>query len=169
MCIVIDSNVIPCVFNSQASDHQEFRPVFAWIRQGRGKIVYGGTRYKKELSELRNYLGILAELKRKSKVVIIDEVNNISVDSVEDYLSQRIVRSDFNDHHIVAILIISGCKLVCSNDTGAHALIGVCFGRARALIKGISPCPGHVQTPKIYSNRTCAGLLCDRNIAKCCQ
>lgn len=170
MCIVIDANVLPSVFNPLSSAYQEFRPVLDWITEGKGKVVYGGRKYKEELSKIPKYTNFLVELRRIGKVVVVDEANNVSVDSVEEGISQKIQGPNFNDHHIVAIVLVSGCKLVCSYDTGLYALISACYsGAARALLKGISPYLRHVQRPKIYKSRRNVALLCDRNIAKCCQ
>lgn len=155
MCIVIDTNVIPSVFNPRSSEHKEFQPIFAWIAYGKGKMVYGGTKYIRELTKIRKLRNLLAEWHRSRKVVLI---NNVSVDAMEQQLSQIITHPKFNDQHIVAIIIVSGCKLVCSNDKNSHTLI-----KRRILYpKGIHP-------PKIYSSSKTVHLLCDQYIADCCK
>ncbi|GAG47255.1 unnamed protein product, partial [marine sediment metagenome] len=143
MCIVIDSNVFSPLVNPQASDHKEFQPVLEWIASGKGKVVYGGTTYAKEVSKHRGFRGFLVQMEHKGKTV---NANCADVDSVAGALSQAIRGSGFNDHHIVSIVLVSGCKLVCSNDTRLHTLISICYsGGARAsiksLIKGISANP----------------------------
>jgi hypothetical protein len=171
MCIVIDSDVFSPLVNPQASNHREFQPVFEWIVSGRGKVVYGGTKYREEVSKHRDFRGFLVQMEHKGKTV---NVNCADVDSVEIALSQAMQGPGFNDHHndhhIVAIVVVSTCKLVCSNDTGLHALISTCYSTgARTLIKRLSPHSGSIRCPKIYKGRRHRALLSDRNIAKCCQ
>jgi hypothetical protein len=167
MCIVIDSDVFSPLVNPQASNHQEFQPVLKWIVSGKGKVVYGGTTYGNEVSRHQNFRGFLVQMERKGKTV---NVNCAQVDSVEEALSQAIQGPEFNDHHIVAIVVVSGCKLVCSNDTGLYALISKCYSRGvRGLLKRLSPHSGRIWCPKIYKGCGQRALLCDRNIAKCCQ
>ena len=154
MCIVVDTNVIPSVFNPQSADHQEFQPVFAWIAHGRGKMVYGGTKYIEELNKFTKYNSLLAELRRIRKIVLVDKA---SVDSIQEEVSQKIKHKDFNDQHIIAIVIVSGCKLVCSNDKKSYP-----------FVKKKSLYPNGAQRPKIYSSRRHTNLLTDKYIAKCC-
>lgn len=167
MCIIIDTNVLSSVLNLQSSDHEEFQPVFAWIAYGKGKMVFGGTTYIAELTRVKTFNKLLTEWQRNRKLVRIDDAN---VDNMEHLLSQNITGPQFNDHHIVAIVLVSGCKLICSNDTGLHALISTCYSTgARTLIKRLSPHSGSIRCPKIYKGRRHRALLSDRNIAKCCQ
>ncbi len=37
MCIIIDTNVLADVFNSESKLHMEFAPVVEWILKGKGK------------------------------------------------------------------------------------------------------------------------------------
>ena len=69
MCIVIDANVFSSVFSRSSLDHGEFKPVLKWIIEGRGKIVYGGTKYISELRAAPKYLGIFNQLEMAGKVV----------------------------------------------------------------------------------------------------
>ncbi len=50
MCIIIDANALPSVLKREP----ELCPVFNWINEGKGKIVYGGTKYKEELKKCQN-------------------------------------------------------------------------------------------------------------------
>ncbi len=49
--------------------------------------------------------------------------------------------SDFDDHHLIAIIIVSGCKLICSDDSRLIHFLGeeTCTHRS-------------VSHPKIYSH-----------------
>jgi hypothetical protein len=54
MCIIIDTNRFSSIFEEENSDHDEFKPILDWIIFGKGKIVYGGTKYKQELTRAAN-------------------------------------------------------------------------------------------------------------------
>ncbi len=110
MCIVIDLCALPLVFKKQSS---EFIPVYNWIFQGNGKMVFGGSRYAKELSKLAKYLDLIKELKRINKVVVVDKS---IVDSCEKKMKEIEPKNDFDDPHIVAIVEASGCRVVCTTD-----------------------------------------------------
>ncbi len=49
MCIIIDVNALNEVFNTDSVNHLEFKPVRDWIIEGKGKVLYGGTKYRDEL------------------------------------------------------------------------------------------------------------------------
>jgi len=49
--IVIDSCVLPKVFKASDKNHKDFAKVCEWIIHGDGKLVYGGTKQIKEISE----------------------------------------------------------------------------------------------------------------------
>lgn len=51
MCIILDINILSSVFSQAAMKHREFEPVLKWITEGHGRVVYGGTKYKKELGK----------------------------------------------------------------------------------------------------------------------
>jgi hypothetical protein len=154
MCIVLDINCFPSVFKEDTENHQEFKPVKNWIIEGKGKIVYGGTKYFEELAKLPQYVRFINSLKRAGKVVTIDDKK---VDNKQQELS-RFENKDFDDPHIVAILIVSGCCLVCSSDR-----------RAYPFFKNNEWYPKGRNIPKIYSGSQNQDLLCDRNIAELCQ
>ena len=61
MCIVIDTNAMPSVFNSNCTNHKEFAPVRSWIINGRGHLVFGGTKYKKEICQMGRYRRIIID------------------------------------------------------------------------------------------------------------
>ena len=166
MCIVIDADVFSSLANARASMHSEFRPLFEWVSFGKGKVVYGGTKYAEELAKNGKFRGWLFELEKKKKTVFIEKER---IDYTSAYLTKN-ASGPYNDYHIAAIVIVSGCKLVCSLDKGLHNLINVCYQqRLRKLIKRDCPCMGNLSHPKIYQNKGHRILLCDKNIAKCCQ
>lgn len=155
MCIVIDANTFSSVFEKNSSDHSDFRPVLEWICNGKGKIVYGGTKYKEELSSTRKYLRLFRQFDAARKIVKIDDQ---SVDNEQNRLRSLIDHRNYDDPHIIAIIIVSGCKLICSKDSKAYQ-----YFKNKALY------PKRFKRPRIYSNSTNADLLCDTHIAECCK
>jgi len=148
-------NCLGGVFNKKASDHDEFRPVHDWIIHGKGKMVYGGTKYKKELKKATKYRKLLVQLKKAGKIV---ELNDKEVNKCHGELDAAIKHSDFDDPHLIAIIIVSGCKLICSLDKRAYKFI-----KKKALY------PTHIEKPKIYGSKSNSDLLSDENIAKICR
>ncbi len=155
MCIIIDINAFASVFQSNSADHNDFRPVLEWICKGKGKIVFGGTKYKEELKSAYKYLRIFRQFDAARKLVKIDDQ---SVDNEQARLESIIEHSDYDDYHIIAIIIVSGCKLICSKDSRAYP-----YFKNRTLY------PKKFERPRIYSNSSNANLLCDRLIADCCK
>ena len=154
MCIVIDSCTISIVFNPKSSEHVEFRPVLEWITTGCGKMIYGGTKFKKELSHLRKYIGIISQLKKAGKVI---EVSESKVDDEEKRVSTLVPDKDFDDPHIVAIVIVSGCKIVCTKDT-----------RSIKYLKNSAFYTLPLKKPKLYTSHLNKNLLTSKYFSKIC-
>jgi len=154
MCIIIDTNSLASVFDVNSANHSAFKPVFDWIFSGKGKVVYGGTKYLIEIN--KRYVGIFNELKNKQKAI---RVSDEAVDQMETNISTKIVHPDFDDQHLVALLIVSKTKLICSLDQRAYKYFKheQFFNRAN-------------DRPKIFrgsnNNKT---LLVDNNIADICK
>jgi hypothetical protein len=146
MCIVIDVHVIPALFDPTHCRHTCFRPVLDWIYSTRGAaIVYGGTKYKHELSHLRRYLGFLAELRKSRKLVL---VRDDMVDLEAERVAAIVGAPGFDDEHLVGIVIVSGIQLLCSDDKAADKYIK----RADLYPKG-------THMPRIYRAASHARLL----------
>lgn len=152
MCIVIDTNTLGNVFDEENEYHNDFKPVKDWIINGKGKIVYGGTRYLEELGKYRKIFA-LYNAARKAHYI-----NNAEVDEDENFVSEQIQHPNFDDQHLVALLRVSGCKLICSLDERAYEFFRheTFFNPAR-------------KRPKIYNQLSCQALLNDRNIARICK
>jgi hypothetical protein len=146
-------NALPSVFNTEASDHCEFYPVKDWIYNGKGKMVYGGTTYCNELDKLPRYLHLIAELNRQRKVT---EINKSKVDQSEKMVINSLRKSKCNDAHIIAIVDVSGCRLVCTKDD-----------KSNIYIKDKKLYGSPTKPPKIYKGLRHRGLLHDRNIVTC--
>lgn len=69
-----------------------------------------------------------------------------------------IVHPDFDDPHLVGLLRVSGCKLICSLDSRAFP-----YFRHSLFFNPAS------NRPRIYSTLSNSSLLCDRQIADVCK
>lgn len=155
MCLIIDTNTFASVFNEGCQDHEEFSPVKTWIMEGKGKAIFGGSTYRKELKEALSYLKLFNTLKDIGKAC---EVPQEDVDEVEIQLKQLESHRDFDDAHIVAIAIVSKINLICSKDSRSHP-----FLKDRRFY------PKGMKRPKIYTGKKNASLLTDKNAATICR
>lgn len=150
MCIVIDTNSLAHVFNQNSMQHQHFQPVCNWILEGEGHIVYGGTKYKKELSKAHRYLRLVRRLKDARRAFEIDQG---MVDAERDRIEEKTKGTKCNDQHIIAIFVVSGCRLFCSLDNKADKYI-----RDKSLY------PKGFARPSIYRSCNHKHLLSSRYI-----
>ena len=49
MCVIVDTNCLASVFERKSEKHPQFAPVLEWIIFGKGKLIYGGSKYIGEL------------------------------------------------------------------------------------------------------------------------
>jgi len=152
MCIVVDVNVIPCVFDAENAKHNQYKPVLDWIIDGKGKLVIGGTSFLGELEKLPKYLKFFQVLNTAKKVVYVD--NNL-IDNERDRVRQLATDNDFDDPHLIGLLKISGCKLICTNDHRMKKYIPIFFSNR--------------ERPRFYTKSKNCNLLCDSNIAPICK
>ncbi|KJU81988.1 hypothetical protein MBAV_005819 [Candidatus Magnetobacterium bavaricum] len=143
------------MFERKSLKHKEYKPVLDWILNGKGMIVYGGKKYEEELKG--KYRRIFMQFRNSNKIV---EIPAHDVDNYEDYVKKHdlVKNSSFNDAHLVAIISISRCKIICTEDV-----------EAKELVKEKKLYPKRFEIPKIYSNESHKELLCDKNIANICQ
>lgn len=150
MCIVVDTNSMASVFKATSSDHEEFKPVKDWIIEGKGKLVIGGSDYLREIS---SYIAIITELSKANKVI---RLNLEDIDSETSILKDKIEHKNYDDPHIIALLSISRCRLICSKDSRAYP-----YFKNGNLYK-------NRKAPLIYKSSRNKNLLCDRNISEVC-
>lgn len=155
MCIIIDTNALASVFDSKSNDHREFEPVLTWISNGCGIVIYGGTKYNKELKGSEKYRRVLVELQRAGKTL---QINCSLVDNEESRLKKLVKKKDFNDPHIVALINVSHCYLLCTKDKRSHKYI-----LDHTLYTGVSRCPA------IYTGRRNLPLLSQKYVADICK
>ena len=154
MCIVLDANTIAVVFDSSNTHHADFAPIRRWVFLKEGKLVLGGTKYRLELSRLKKYASALAELSRAQKIVL---VHDKSVDDEQARIELTVGANNCNDCHLIALISVSGCRLICTTESDALPFIK----RSELYRKGVA-------RPRIYSSKKNADLLCKKYFAKCC-
>ena len=155
MCLVLDTNVFGDFFDPSNSNHKNFRPALDWVVNGKGKLVYGGAKYKKEMKTAKKFIRFFASLQRAGKLVLLCDAN---VDSFEIELTKLEPSKDFDDPHLVAIVLASGCNIICTNDK-----------RALPYLKRTDFYKGRVRKPKIYQSVRNVSLLADKYIASICM
>ena len=98
---------------------------------------------------------VLIELKRKNRIVPVpdDEVDRKEQEIKN--ISKGLTL--FNDQHIVALVIVSGCCVVCTKDKESDRFLK----DKRFYPKGA--------VPKIYRSAGSAKLCCEHNIAPVCR
>ncbi|MBN1126589.1 MAG: hypothetical protein JXA82_16400 [Sedimentisphaerales bacterium] len=150
--IVIDANVISAVFNNQNQQHMDFAPVLSCLRKGKGRFVYGGTKYINELNTFQNprYISIFVELDNKRRRVKLcqNKVDNITAELETTWTGSR-----YDDHHIAAIVIVGHCDIVCSVESKVHNLV--------LKNEVYEPYDG-VRRPSVYQNQSHRHLLQQR-------
>jgi len=156
MCLVIDTCCLAMVFDSKNKQHAKFAPVVQWLN-GKGRMIYGGTKYNAELRKAGKYLPYVTELSRQRKTI---QIPNTKVDPIAANLKAKANDAAFDDEHILALVIASRCCVVCTNDDGAIAYL-----RNAAMFKEYAG----AQRPHIFrGHKTHKKLCCDRNIVGVC-
>lgn len=151
MCIIVDTNTFGPVFDSGNEKHAEFKPVFDWVLYGKGKFVIGGSKYMGELRKAQKYLRIFGVLNiYRNKVIQLDTAE---VDKIQKSIEAMVSDSDFDDPHLPAMVIVSKCRLICSDDS-----------RSVRFVTNPHLYPDKVKTPKYYTGSRNCDLLSDKYI-----
>ena len=153
MCVIVDTNCFASVFDSTSARHSEFSPILDWIINGKGKLIYGGSKYIQELEKSKKYLKIFSLLNSKAKKVVV--VDRQKVDEEQSRIENLVIDPDFDDPHLPAIVIVAKCEIICTEDTRSVRFIT----DGRLYPKGVS-------IPKYYTSRRNTDLLCDKYINK---
>ena len=106
MCLVIDTCVIGKVFDKNNAQHKKFTAVYAWVTEGTGTVIYGGTKFFKELGHGR-YLALFTELRKVRRAINID---TRAVDARASVVKAIAPEKEFDDEHIVALVGVSRCS-----------------------------------------------------------
>lgn len=155
MCLVVDTCCIYSVLDPTNEAHRDFAPVLKWITQGAGRFIYGGSSYKAELRRSVRILGLLKELERAGRIVHLCDKD---VDDREDAVRALPCPSGFNDHHLVAMVIVSRCRIVCTVDE-----------QAKEQLKTRELYPSGCKKPKIYCRESHKTLLREQYVVAACR
>ena len=117
MCAIVDASVKG---ELKAGGSPAGNAFLRWLLSGNGIMVLGGTKLREELyaqpASLRDSR-LIRELKRAA---VLREYNDAQIDSLAYRLHKEgACKSD--DHHVIALAIISRARLLFSNDPDLHA------------------------------------------------
>jgi hypothetical protein len=145
------------VFDGKNKKHSKFIPVLNWIN-GKGRMVYGGTKYNDELGKAAKYLPYVVELSKRRRTV---QIPNATVDPIAADLKAQCPEPEFDDEHIVALVIASRCCVVCTDDS-----VAIDYLKRSDLF---NPYDG-VSRPKIYrGHKSHKTLCCDDHLVGACR
>lgn len=120
MPIVIDSNTFAMVFDPNNALHSEFVAVKDWITRGDGFLLFGGTKFMKEMGQSPSRLRVIRRLKERGEAI---EIETAIVDKLEEIIIKKTRQTKCNDQHIIALLAAARCHLLCSLDTESFPFI----------------------------------------------
>ena len=158
MCLIVDANCFSQVFDTQDKKHHSFIPVYNWLFTGHGGgLIYGGEKYKKEVDLRRSkYRPLIVELEKMGRLF---EVCNKCVNEIAAELKAAVPDKNFDDEHILALVIVSRCRVVCTEDKVAIS-----------FLKDTSLYPKGVNPPVFYVSARNARLCRNaENIADVCR
>lgn len=150
MPVIVDTNCFANVFSRKSERHAEFEPVLDWIVNGKGKLIAGGTKYKNELKKAPKYLKIFTLLRDAGKVHF---GNDQEIDDYQKKVEELKEDDDFDDEHLPAIVSVTKCKIICSEDT-----------RSIPHVTDRKYYPTGVSTPVYYTSSRNKDLLCDKYV-----
>jgi hypothetical protein len=108
MCLILDTDIIHKVFPNPAED---FEPVHEALTSGKAKLVYGGE-LGREYQRMVQFRRFLLRLDQQG---VAKKFPDTIVDAKAENLRQE-GRCQSNDPHILALAIVSGVRLLCSED-----------------------------------------------------
>ena len=155
MCIVVDPPSFIPMFKATDPCHADFKPILEWVTGGPAKFVFGGSQYQAELFAVRSVLPLLLEMEKRGKIV---RASSAEVDAEVLVVRDLEPSADFDDPHLVAIVRLTGCRLVCLRDARAHRFVRSSSLYARPNAR-----------PKLYTRAAHHRLLCQDNLAPCCR
>ena len=153
MCAILDANVAGQVFGAERP--AAGRAFFQWIDSGHGHLAIGG-RLRRELDRI----GAFREWRREA--VLAGRITLLSDGAVDETASQlrrgQACLSD--DEHVVAVALLSGARLLYSNDVDLQhdftdkALIGRPRGKVYSTRIRDDLTPAH---RRLLANRNLCG------------
>ncbi|WP_338375018.1 hypothetical protein [uncultured Flavobacterium sp.] len=150
MAIIIDANCVANVFSKSSAKHLDFKPVLEWILLGKGIMIFGGSQYRKEMAKTSKYLPIIRLLKDVGKAV---EGCQNDIDEYQKKVENLRDNEDFDDPHLPAIVVITKCRLICSEDT-----------RSIPFVTDRKYYPNNFTIPAYYTSAKNKNLLTDKYV-----
>ncbi|MCB4810592.1 hypothetical protein LG204_04595 [Methylovorus menthalis] len=120
MGIVIDTNVFHKVFDDRSEGHADFVDIKKWFDDRQGVMILGGSKYKKEITHTHKNLILIKFLRDAGMVITFDDG---LVDQREKEVVDLTKGTDCDDQHIIALLDISKCTILCSEDIRSYPFI----------------------------------------------
>jgi rRNA-processing protein FCF1 len=113
MELIVDINIAPYVFSDSPGHYIKLRNCIT-TPTNKAILIYGGEKF---LREYRNIIiqnrSLFVELQRRGKIKVLDK--NV-INDEEKRLKTIAPEKDFDDEHIIACILHSNCKLVCTDD-----------------------------------------------------
>ena len=156
MCVIVDTCCISKVFNKESKDHARFTPILSWINGRHGRLIFGGSKYKKELAGMKTFLGLLVEYERQGKLV---RLKDSEVDAFASWVRTSEASLDFDDEHLIGMVAVSHCRIVCTDDKRA-----IPYLTRKSFYEKVPMKP-----PKIYSQKRHGHLCAPKSIAPICR
>jgi hypothetical protein len=128
MCLILDANIVHKVFRSPSAD---YRPVQKALAGRRATLVYGGG-LRREYVKMGWFRSILRRLDQAGAARILP-------DNEVDACTRSVVRAGgyrSDDPHILALALVAGVRLLCSedNDLSADFTNGAIIRRPRGNV-----------------------------------
>ena len=114
--LIIDTNVLSCVFDPKNARHGQYREVLSFITRNRGVLAAGGTKYLKELGAIPAILKLFNQLRSSGQVRVFSAYD---VDLEERRVAALAPPPGCDDQHIIALVCVSKARVVASDDRRA--------------------------------------------------
>ena len=139
MCAIIDNNVRHEAFGGAEVQTEAGKYFLDWLDNRHGRLAVGG----KLLEELSDYTGFRNWLRRALAVGRARRVSDAEVNAATATLQSRNVCKS-NDAHVLALAIVSGARLLFTNDQDLQSDFG-----NRGIIGGTR---GRVYTTRVHQD-----------------
>jgi rRNA-processing protein FCF1 len=109
MCIIIDANVI----NDLNTPTEDGVPILKWLLTGGGALIVGGQ-LRRELARSSKMRSTMVTLSQAGKLHSLDD------EKVRTLADRIQTNCHSNDPHVIAVAVVSGCRLIFSRDHNLH-------------------------------------------------
>ena len=110
MCVIIDASI--CTDFCTRPKSTGFTRVHSWLDSGKGRIVIGGTKYRKELSGIGDAMRLLAGY---AQAGIAIQYSDAPIDAEAAQIERESVHNS-DDEHVLALARVSGARILCTDD-----------------------------------------------------